>query len=306
MKKLISCILAASALATAAGCSEPPLYRQKQVMMGTFVEVTSPDRRAAEIVFAEIKRIERILSKYDPASEVSRLNKNKEVKAGPELLYVLERSRYFWRATDGAFDVTVAPLVDLWGFTDRDFREPSKKEIQKALAAVGMKKIIFKTGNPVVKFMLPETKIDLGAIAKGYAVDCAVAQLKKQGVTSCLINAGGDIYCLGVKSGTPWQVAIQDPGKKGFQGQLALSDKAVATSGDYEQFFSVGGKRYSHILNPRTGYPVQARVASVTIVADDCLTADALATAAMVLGKKKTEKLLKGFAGVTATIIEHE
>ena len=304
MKRLICFVAAVLALATATGCGRPPLHRQSRVMMGTFVEVVSADRRAAPIVFAEIKRIEGILSKYDPASEVSRLNARKEIVAGPELLFILEKARYFSRISDGAFDVTVAPLVDLWGFTDKAFREPSKQDIQKAQAAVGMKKIIFKSGNPVVKFMLPEVTIDLGALAKGYAVDCAAEKLKKHGITSCLINAGGDIYCLGTKDAGPWSVAVQPP-RTGAEGMtLHLSDKAVATSGDYRQYFTKDGRRYAHIIDPRTGYPARTNIASVTAVADDCLTADFLATAVFVLGEKKGRRLAARFPGTELIVIK--
>ena len=155
----------------------------------------------------------------------------------------------------------------------------------------------------MVKFKVLGAKIDLGAIAKGFAVDCAIRKLKEQGISSCLINAGGDIYCLGDKSGKPWKVALQNPRQSGLLDHLKLKDRAVATSGDYQQFFIKGSKRYSHILDPRTGYPADRGVISSTVVAPDCLTADALATAIFVIGKDKGSLLAQKFKDVELIVI---
>ena len=286
------------------GCQKAPMYRQTQVMMGTFVEVASFDRRAANIVFAEIQRIENLLSKYKAESEISRLNKTGELVVSPETFYVIKKSLDFWQASGGAFDISVGPLIDLWGFTDKHYRLPKEEEIKQTLAIVGSDKIVLNFNNNVVKFMLPGMKIDLGAIAKGYAVACAVKKLKENNIKSCLVNAGGQIYGLGDKSGKPWRIAIRDPREKDFQGFLDLHNKAVATSGDYEQFFIKDNKRFSHIIDPRTGYPEDSGVISATVIADDGLTADALATAIVVLGKDKGLALLEKFPGVQAKIIE--
>jgi thiamine biosynthesis lipoprotein len=275
-------------------------------MMGTFVEVTSPHPNASKIALDEIQRIEDILSKYKPESEVSHLNKASEIKASPELFYILSRSKEFWATSDGAFDITVAPLMDLWGFTDKNFRKPSFEEIRRTLNFIGTNKIILNSENNVVKFVVPGMKIDLGAIAKGYAVDCAVKKLKEAKISSCLVNAGGQVHALGTKFGKPWKIAIKDPREKGIKGFLYLKDVAVATSGDYHQFFFEGGRRFSHIMNPATGYPQDSGVISVTVLAGDGLTADALATAIAVLGKEKGAELVKKFPGVRAKIIEHE
>ena len=286
------------------GCQQPQLHRQTQVLMGTFVEVISPDQRAADIVFSEIRRIEGMLSKYRPESEVSRLNKNGWVKASPEMFFILEKSRGFWELSAGAFDITVGPLMDLWGFTDKDFRQPTDDQIKKTLELIGTNKIILNKTDYVVKFMLPGMKIDLGAIAKGFAVDCAVRKLKDAGIASCLINAGGQIYGLGDKSGKPWKVAIRSPRGKGFAGYLELKDQAVSTSGDYEQYFKKGKRRFFHIMNPHTGYPGDSRIISATVVAGDGLTADALSTTIVVMGKEKGLALGKKFPGVEIKLIE--
>ena len=294
------------ALFLTGGCMRPPLYKDSRILMGTTVEVVSPCRDSAGIVFAEIERMDKLLSRYNPKSEVSLLNKKGKLKVSPETMYVLKKAREFWQLTDGSFDVTVVPLLDLWGFTEHDYRVPAGAEIQRTLGMIGSDKIIFNDGDNVVKFKVLGLKVDLGAIAKGFAVDSAVKKLKERGIDSCLINAGGDIYCLGKRSAVPWRVAVQNPGGENFVGYLELTDCAVATSGDYRQFFERGHRRYGHIMDPRSGYPADSGVASVTVVAPDCLTADALATAIFVMGRDKGLKLAEKFKGVKVTVIQKE
>jgi thiamine biosynthesis lipoprotein len=299
------------------GCQSPHLYRDSQVMMGTFIEVISPDKEAPNIVFSEIKRIEGLLSKYKGDSEVAKLNTLGKLKVSPDTLYVLQKAKEFWQLSDGAFDITVGPLMDLWGFTDKKYYLPKKEEINQALSKVGFDKIIFNIDDNVVEFKVLGMKIDLGAIAKGYAVDCAVKKLKEHRIKSCLINAGGQIYCLGDKPphqnfwcggkfGRPWNIAVRGPRNKGFWDYLKLKDKAVATSGDYEQYFINNGKRYAHIFNPKTGYPSNSGIVSVTVIAPDGLTADALSTSIFILGKDKGLKLAKKFNNVDVEIIEEK
>jgi thiamine biosynthesis lipoprotein len=275
-------------------------------MMGTFVEVVSPDRRAARIVFDELVRIENLLSKYKPQSEISRLNQAGKIEASGDTAYVLRKAKEFWLISNGAFDITVGPLMDLWGFTDKNYRVPGDEEIRAVAPLIGMDKIIFHENRNMVELKTSGMKIDLGAIAKGYAVDCAAARLKEKKVRSCLINAGGDIFCLGDKFGKPWKVAIQDPREDNFLNYIELKDRAVATSGDYRQYFIKNKKRYSHIFNLKTGYPAETGVVSATVVAPDCLTADALATTIFVLGKAKGLELVKKFADVQAKVIDQK
>ncbi|MFA4888856.1 MAG: FAD:protein FMN transferase, partial [Candidatus Omnitrophota bacterium] len=284
------------------GCQNRQLYKDNRVLMGTFVEVVSPDARAGEIVFGEIKRIEGLLSKYGPQSEVSKLNALGELKVSPETFYIIKKSKEFSQASAGAFDITVAPLVGLWGFTDKKFRVPSEEEIKNILPLVGADKIVLQEDDSVVKFILSRMKIDLGAIAKGFALDCAAQKLKAAGIDSCLVNAGGQILAIGKKFQRPWVVAIKAPRSRGIAGKLELVDKSISTSGDYQQYFQKGSKRYAHILDPKTGYPADSGVISVTVVAPDGLTADALSTAIFVLGEAKGRELAKKFAGVKVEI----
>ena len=281
-------------------------YKDNQVLMGTFVEVISPDKRASKIVFAEIQRVERLMSKYDANSEVARLNSLGSLKVSPETFALVKRAKEFWQASDGAFDITVGPLMELWGFHSKKYYLPREGEVQKVMPLIGMDKINLDENEFVIQLAVPGMKIDLGGIAKGYAVDCAIAKLREAGVESCLINAGGQIHCLGENSGNPWKVGVRCPRSDEFCGVIELEDQAVATSGDYEQYFIREGKRYSHILNPKTGYPAQQGVVSVTVVAPDGVTADALATAIFVLGKEKGKELAKQYGRVKVRIITED
>lgn len=273
-----------------AGCENKQLYKDTHLAMGTYIEVTSPDKRAAGIVFDEIRRIENLLSKYKPESEVSRLNKLGKLKASPETFFIIRKSKEFWQVSNGAFDITVAPLMDLWGFTDKHFNVSTATEIKSTLKLIGSDKIILHQEDNVIEFSIPGMKIDLGGIAKGYAFDCAVKKLKENNVKSCLI-AAGQVYALGDKFGSPWKVAVKNPQGVNFAGEIELRNQSVATSGNYEQYFIKDGVRYSHILNPKTGFPADSGLASVTVIAPDALTADALSTAIFVMGKREGEKL---------------
>ena len=261
--------------------------------MGTIIEVISPDRRAADIAFKEIKRIESLLSLFKDNSQISRLNNLGSLEVDPDTLFVIKKAGEFWRATEGLFDITIAPLMKLWGFYDKDYRVPDDLQINQTLELIGFDKV--KIDGNIIEFRVPGMMIDLGAIAKGYAIDCAAKQLRNCGIDSALLNAGGDIYCLGDKRGQPWRIAIKAANKSNFAGYLELIDKAVATSGDYEQYFSVDDVRYCHLLNPKTGKTVDSGINSVTVIADDCLTADALATGVFILGQEGIGELAERF-----------
>jgi len=288
------------------GCENRELYRQARVMLGTFIEVNSTDPRAAKLVFDEIKRIENLLSKYEPESEITKLNKTGHLKASPETFYIIKKSKEFYEASGGAFDITIAPLMDIWGFTDKQYKLPKKAQIKDALRLVGSDKIILQESNNVIQFELSGMKIDLGAIAKGYCLDCAAKKLREAGIKNCLINAGGQVYCLGTRWNKPWRIGIANSRENRLSGYLELKNKFAATSGDYEQYFIKNKKRYAHILNPQTGYPADSKVSSVTVIADNGLTADALATAIFVLGKDKGNELIKQFNDIQIKIVEEE
>ena len=280
------------------------LYRNNRLLMGTFWEVTSPNKEASAIVFSEANRIEQLLSKYIQSSEVSQLNRLGKLKVSADTFYIIKKSQEFCRLTQGAFDITVAPLVDLWGFSNQEFQVPSENKIQAVLELVGSDKIILHENDNVVEFKIPGMKIDLGGIAKGFALDCAVKKLKENNIDSCLINAGGQVYALGDKFGQAWIIAIAGTGKSKIAGKLALRNKSASTSGDYQQYFLIGNKRYCHIFNPKTGYPAESGISSVTVIADNGLDADALSTSVFVLGKEKAKELAAIFSNLEIKITE--
>ncbi len=288
------------------GCQRQRLYKESRIMMGTFVSVKSTDERAAGIAFDEIKRIEGLMSKYKEDSEISQLNKRGRIKAGPDVIYLIKKAKEMWVLSGGAFDITVGPFMDLWGFSDRKYSVPSPARIEAALKITGFDKVIVNEADNSIRFKVPGMKIDLGALAKGYAVDCAVRKLREKGVTSAIVRVGGEIYTLGTKAGRPWVIAIRSTDKKGFAGTLKMVDQAVSTSGGYEQFFIKGGVRYAHIINPKTGMPAKSGVAAVTVIASDCVTADALATAIFVLGEQKGRALAEKFPGAQIKLVIKE
>jgi thiamine biosynthesis lipoprotein len=183
--------------------------------------------------------------------------------------------------------------LDIWGFSQKAYRIPTDREIGNALKKIGMDKVFFDDTAQAVTLAVPGMRLDLGAIAKGYAIDCAVKKLRASGIKNCLINAGGQVYALGYKFSKPWIVGIRHPRRPGIARTITVTDESASTSADYEQYFTKDAKRFAHIFNPRTGYPAQTDLASVTVVAPEGATADALSTAIFVLGKKRGEALAK-------------
>jgi len=280
------------------------LYRDNRLLMGTIWEVVSPNKQASRIVFSEASRIEQLLSKYIASSEISQLNRLGKLKVSPETFYIIEKSKEFYCYSQGAFDITIAPLVDLWGFSNQNFKVPSDDQIRAALKLVGTNKIILHQKNNMVEFKIPGMRIDLGGIAKGFALDCIVKKLKENKIDTCLINAGGQVYALGDKFGSPWKIAIAGARKSEIAGTLELKNQSASTSGDYQQYFLTGNKRYCHIINPKTGYPAESGIISVTVTASSGLEADAFSTAIFVLGKKESLKLAEKFTNLNIKITE--
>jgi thiamine biosynthesis lipoprotein len=281
--------------------------------MGTIIEITlqNPDqelsRRAIKQAFEEINRIESIMSLYKSDSELSRINQlaHKEpVKISQEMTDLLLISQNAWQLTSGGFDPTASPIVKLWGFYKNEGKIPEKREIKEKLKLVGFKNIVFDKCRREIKFLSPGIKLDFNAIAKGYAVDQAVRVLKGIGIKRALINAGGDIYALGGKKPQEhWTIGIRDPMQKDkVFASIELNNRAVVTSGNYEKFFTIDGKQYCHIIDPRTGYPVQ-NILSVTVLASQVALADALATGIFVLGKEKGLELLSSLEDIDGVII---
>jgi len=252
--------------------------------------------------FEEIKKINSLMNDYNPRSEVGILNRKGEIKASPEVKEVILRALYFSRITNGAFDITVGPLVRLWQRMGIEKRLPTSRELMDALSLVGYKYV--KVKDDRVSLEKKGMRIDLGGIAKGYAVDKAIKVLKREGVKDALVNAGGDMYCMGNGPHGRWRIGVQHPRKdRGIVDILEVTDKAVATSGDYQRYYIIQGKRFGHIISPSTGWTVQNNPMSVTIIAPDCTSADALATGIFVLGPEKGIELIENLPGIEGMII---
>jgi len=277
--------------------------------MGTVVSITVVEQEgipatvAIDAAFAEIERIDRLMSTYDPESELSALNRDGSIEAGADLLEVVRRALEVHRLSGGAFDPTVEPLLELYGssFQDRG-GPPSPAEIRAALALVDAGRISIE-GRQI---SLPAGgRITLDGIAKGYAIDRAIDALWKRGVRGALVNAGGDVRALGRKGGVPWSVALENPrDPREFLTTIPLEELAVATSGDYRRFFDPERKVH-HILDPRSGESASG-VISVTVTAPTAMTADALATAVFVLGVEEGIELVEELDGIEALLVTEE
>jgi len=254
-----------------------------------------PDRvklqQAITAAFREIRRIDRLMSLHREDSELVAMNRRagrEPVIVSRELFEVLQKAEEIARATDGAFDITLRPLAELWGFINKEYCLPTSVEIEAALGKVGFDRVKLDPTHRAVRFTAPDTSVDLGGIAKGYAVDCAIAKLRALGVSNAMVRAGGDLRVLGAPPGkSHWTVQIEDPAKQGHRVSIPLRDAAISTSGNYENFFEVHGKRYCHILDPRTGRPVPG-LAACSVMAPTCLESDAWATACFVYGMRES------------------
>lgn len=260
--------------------------------MDTYMNVTAYGdgaswavRRAVE----EIERLDAMLSTGDENSEVALLNKNGEGELSSDTAYLLERSFELYQDTDGAFDIAVYPVMEAWGFTTGDYRVPSDEEIQKLLTLTDVSQIDYDEENSRVSFGVPGMKIDFGGIAKGYTSSRIMDIYRECGVESGIINLGGNVQVLGTRTdGSLWRVAIQSPDDEGgMLGVLETRDRAVITSGGYERYFEQDGKSYHHIIDPKTGFPSENGLKSVTIVSGDGTMADGLSTSLFIMGKEE-------------------
>lgn len=288
----------------------PKPYKETQFLMDTIIEITAYGPNAEKGVtaaFAEFKRIHDLTNNFDANSQLSEINQHagkSKVAVDPDVVRMIQRSNELSAKLDGAFDVTIGPLVDLWGIGRKDDFVPSQTEIEKLLPLVNYKAIEIDPTQNTIYLPKPGMLLDLGGIAKGYAADKAIDALKANGVTSALINAGGDVRVIGKKpDGTPWRIGVQDPrNPEGISAKLSLTDwDTMETSGDYQRYIIKDGIRYSHIIDPHTGHQ-PGEIASVTIVNNNSGDGDILGTAIFVLGVERGLELLKQFPGNEAII----
>jgi thiamine biosynthesis lipoprotein len=297
----------------------PERVSDEGAAMGThlaFTAYTTPtvDAKHAKKLFddaiVEIKRVENLMTTWRPDSEVSRVNAGAgkaPVKVGPETLLVIKEALHTSEISEGTFDITFEVLHGLWKFDeDLDPHPPTDAQIKARLPLLGYKHVKVSDAEQTVYLDKEGVKISLGGIAKGYAVDRASKVLLDGGLTAFFVQAGGDLYTHGTKpDGSEWQAGIRDPrGKDGsFFAMLPVSDHAFSTAGDYERSYVIDGKRYHHIIDPRTGHPATA-CRSVTIWAPTALQADGVDDAVFILGPDKGLKLVESLDGVGAVIVD--
>jgi thiamine biosynthesis lipoprotein len=282
--------------------------RRSQLMMGTVVEIVAGGQSstkletAVDAAFAEIARLDKLLSRYHQQSDVTRISQSdRSSNVARETVEVIALGLDVAQRSGGAFDLTLGSLKALWGFDQENPTVPGQDVLTAALAGIGPAALSLD-GQQVNK-RAPHLQVDLGGIAKGYAVDRAIAVLKEHGVTSAAINAGGDMYLLGQRPQRSWRIGIQHPRQNdAVLETVQVHDRAVVTSGDYERFFEQDGIRYHHIFDPQNGLPAR-RCQSVTIITDSVALADALATAVFVLGPEAGLQLLTQYPEAEALIV---
>ena len=299
---LIICTIIAVMALSAAGCvnKEEKSDNQEPVSievyaMDTYMTLTAYGDNANGALKEserEIKRIDSLLSTGNPDSEISKLNKEKRALVSDETLDLIKRAIEIGQDVDGVFDISVYPVMREWGFTDKNYKVPDKKQLKKVLGYVDSSKISLDEETGTVTFNDENTEIDLGGIAKGYTSDRIIEIMKDYKVEHALINLGGNVETLGKKpDGSEWRVAIADPeDDTNYVGGVEVHDKAVITSGGYQRFFEEGGKRYFHIIDLSDGFPAENGLISTTIVSDDGTLADALSTSLFIMGPEKAEE----------------
>ena len=286
-------------------------FHKTMLLMGSHFDITvvaqdeEQGKAYIDTAIAEITRVEKLISSWDPNSQTSEINRNagtRAVQVDKELFDLIERSIYFSELTQGAFDITYASIGYLYDY--RHAKKPDDDNIEQSLDAINYRHIILDGSQHSVKFRHKDTKIDLGGIAKGYAVDNAIQLIINCGVRNALVSAGGDSRILGDKNGKPWMMGIQHPRNKSrVVVRIPLRDSAISTSGDYQRFFIQSGERYHHIIQPQSGRSVD-HTWSTSILADNALTADALSTSAFVMGTEKALQLINSLEHTEAIIID--
>jgi FAD:protein FMN transferase len=284
---------------------------REEAIMGTSIRVelwseqVEAGNAAIDAVMGEMHRIDGAMSPYKPESELSRINRDAGHGAVPisrEMSAILSRSIEFSELSGGAFDITFAGVGHLYDY--RRGIQPSEVELNLARGAIGYRHLILDPAERTVRFARPDVRIDLGGFAKGYAVDSGAAILRRLGIAHAVVTAGGDSHILGDRRGRPWTIGIRDPRNAAeVVAVLPLQDVAMSTSGDYERYFERDGERCHHVIDPKTGKSPRG-VRSVTVIADDGLTSEALAKCVFVMGVRDGLRLVESRAGVDAVIVD--
>ena len=286
-----------------------PFQKDEGMVFGTIYHITyQSDTNYQKEIEAELQKVDNSLSPFNKTSIISRVNRNEKVKVDEMFSEVFQLAEKISGDTDGAFDITVAPMVNAWGFGFKTGNPPTKQTIDSLRAIVGFHTVSLQDGYVIKKN--PKTMLDCSAIAKGYGTDVVARFLKKKGVQNFMVEIGGEIVVNGNSEKLqPWRIGINKPTddslntSQAIQDVVSVSNIAMATSGNYRNFYYKNGKKYAHTINPKTGYPVQHNILSATVFADDCATADAYATSFMVLGLDGARKILEKHPELCAYLI---
>lgn len=313
LKRLLLLVIVLSSLAVS-GCNqgfvEKP-YKESHFLMDTLIEITAYGPQAEKGVkdaFGEFERMYALADQYDPGSQIAKVNQaagSSRVAVDADIFAMVEEACQFADKLEGTFDVSVGPLVELWGIGKKGEFVPSDTEITEILPLVNYKLIELDKANQTIYLPKKGMKLDLGGVAKGYAVDKAIAKLQAAGIKSALINAGGTVRVLGTRpDGKPWRIGVQDPrNPDGVMAKLALTGwDTMETSGDYQRFIMKDNVRYAHLFDPRTGKQPR-EMAAVTMIMNNASQGDIFSTALFVLGVERSLAVLKNFPGVEAIFV---
>lgn len=304
-----------SGCTTKKSSEELSLVKEDQFILGTFGSIsaysTSEEAgyNAISEAYDRINEIENLMSTSREGSDVYNMNKNagkEPVNISSSTLEVILEGLGYFSDTKGSFNIGLGSLIELWGIGKESQKVPTIEEITEAKNHIDLDQLEISEDNKTAFIKDSKMLVDLGGIAKGYSVDEAVRILKENGVTSGIVNLGGDVYALGTKvDGTDWRVGINNPeiGENNSIARISVSNKSVVTSGDYERYFIENDVRYHHIIDPETGYPANNELVSVTIVSDKSIDGDVLSTSAFVLGLDEGLKLIEERAGVEGILI---
>ena len=280
-----------------------PYQHDKGEVFGTFYNITyQSDKNLKSEIEAALKTVDAEFSMYNENSTVSKINRGEKPELNEMFMEVYNLAMAVSEETNGAFDITVAPLVNAWGFGFKTQQMPDKKQIDSILTFVGKDKFkVTKEGKKQVPHKSDKrTMLDFSAIAKGYGSDVVARLLRKHDIKNFMVEIGGEIVtCGNSEKRVPWKIGVTKPVddslsiENELQTVLNITDKAMATSGNYRKFYYKGGKKYAHTINPKTGFPVQHNILSATVITKNCATADAYATAFMVIGMEETKKVIE-------------
>lgn len=317
IKKSLLLTVCMCIIITQTGCGSEEPVSENQFRLDTICTITVYDMEkpqaedAISKAFDCIKKYEDMLSKTVEGSDVYRINRagGKPVQVHPETMEVIQKGIQYGKLSGGMFDITIGAVSDLWNFTGDNPQVPDGEALKKAVKTVDYRKVTL--GEDTVTLTGADARMDLGGVAKGYIADRVTEVLEKAGVKKAIIDLGGNIVTVGTKGeGQPWKIGIERPysDRSEILGSVEMMDETIVTSGVYERYFKAGGKLYHHVLNPKTGYPIENNLDAVTIKAAkgrsvDC---DVLGTVCLMLGTEKSEELLKDMTGIQAAFIDKD